>query len=202
MVVWFLNNECLGSGCWGRWGFPKKIWHGNPGYVWGACSRRIFSIEGYLLISSKKYVFNSIQFEQSRSSKIIVLLVRQLMYMKCWKTVQSSGQIKNPKKSKLHSPNIQKSLTDGSSRSLQQYPRTPGPNGYGWTLDKEGLKIQWMLQKPAPDDILELISCSCKKSCKTNACVCKLLHGVECSDLCTRPWTSPVNSSGVTGETI
>ena len=68
-------------------------------------------------------------------------------------------------------------------KSLTQFPNIPGPDGYGWMQEGNALKVQWMLRKPAPDEVLDLISCSCKKSCKTNSCLCKS-HGVECSDLC------------------
>ena len=69
-------------------------------------------------------------------------------------------------------------------RSLQASPSIPSPNGYGWTLSNGILSVTWMLRKPAPDEILQLISCNCRTSkCKTQACVCKA-HGLGCTDLC------------------
>ena len=69
-------------------------------------------------------------------------------------------------------------------RSLQRFPEVPSPNGYGWKLQNGELSIVWMLRKPAPDEILELINCNCRKSkCSTQACLCKT-HGLKCTDLC------------------
>ena len=50
---------------------------------------------------------------------------------------------------------------------------------------KDGnLNIQWMLRNPVADEVMELVSCSCRKSkyC-TNQCLCKS-HGLKCTDLC------------------
>ena len=69
-------------------------------------------------------------------------------------------------------------------RSLDCYPDIPDPDGYGWTTSEEGISIVWMLRSPAPDEILELVSCTCAKTkCSTQACVCKN-NGLKCTDLC------------------
>ena len=43
------------------------------------------------------------------------------------------------------------------------------PVGHGWCkVGTETLEIKWMNQKPAPDALLEFLSCECKKSeCRT-----------------------------------
>ena len=62
-------------------------------------------------------------------------------------------------------------------RSLENGPRIPSPDGYGEYLHEGNLEIQWMLLPPAPEQILNLISCGCKKSsCIIKVCVCKM-HG-------------------------
>ena len=67
-------------------------------------------------------------------------------------------------------------------RSLSPVTGMPGPDGYG-KMDEETLSIQWMLLPPAPE-VLQLISCNCKKSmCKTAACIC-VSYGLPCTDLC------------------
>ena len=53
--------------------------------------------------------------------------------------------------------------------SLQQFPPVPTPNGCGWELKEGELEIVWMLPKPAPVQILELISCNCRRSKCKNA---------------------------------
>eukprot|EP00794_Sanderia_malayensis_P017402 gene17402-19145_t len=54
----------------------------------------------------------------------------------------------------------------------------PSPDGHGWKITDGVLSIQWMILPPAPDDVLQLISCNCKKSaCQRGNCVC-LSHGL------------------------
>ena len=54
---------------------------------------------------------------------------------------------------------------------------------FGWSIQNGSLEIQWMLLPPATDNVLNLINCSCKKGCKTNAYICKL-NGLQCTELC------------------
>ena len=58
------------------------------------------------------------------------------------------------------------------------------PVGNGWIIEDGALSIQWTLNRPAPDEILEFISCNCKKSkCATKACQCKSVS-LDCTDMC------------------
>ena len=59
------------------------------------------------------------------------------------------------------------------------------PVGHGWCkVRTETLEIKWMNQKPAPDALLEFLSCGCKKSeCRNNRCVC-VVNGLKCTDIC------------------
>ena len=64
-------------------------------------------------------------------------------------------------------------------------PVIPSPfEDYGLII-KDGLyQIQWMLRKPVPDKLFELISCSSRKAkCLCNQCVCRS-YGFPCTDLC------------------
>ena len=41
-----------------------------------------------------------------------------------------------------------------------------------------------MIRKPAPDEVLALVSCNCKKAgCNSRSCLCKE-HGLLCTDIC------------------
>ena len=72
---------------------------------------------------------------------------------------------------------VKKSVSNAS-------PFVPSPDGYGWKIKDDVLIIEWMLRKPVPEEIIELISCSCRKSkCDTNHCVCRS-HSLKCTDLC------------------
>ena len=72
-------------------------------------------------------------------------------------------------------------------RCLRQDPEEPDPQQHGWEVvgepGKRHLDIDWMDLKPAPDAVLELLSCSCPKQCRTPSCVC-IEHGLKCTDMC------------------
>lgn len=69
-------------------------------------------------------------------------------------------------------------------RSLQSQPSVPSPNDHGWSTNDEGqLEIQWMRGPPAPDAVLQFLSCKCVRSCKLPECPC-LNNGLKCTNLC------------------
>jgi hypothetical protein len=72
-------------------------------------------------------------------------------------------------------------------RALQRHPNTPNPTGYGWKMDtiegQEVLALDWMDGAPAPECVLELLACTCTRSCKPADCPCKL-NGLKCSYMC------------------
>ena len=73
------------------------------------------------------------------------------------------------------------------SRAVEQDPKIPSPEKHGWLLSKEvdgtiALNIDWMDCSPAPDSILELLSCSCKKECMASSCIC-LKNSLMCTDM-------------------
>ncbi|KAL8572154.1 hypothetical protein ACOMHN_057829 [Nucella lapillus] len=72
-------------------------------------------------------------------------------------------------------------------RCLENDPQAPDPVGSGWTVEradgKNILAIDWMNVQPAPDAVLELLACSCRKECTTEVCVC-LMNGLKCTDMC------------------
>jgi len=69
-------------------------------------------------------------------------------------------------------------------RCLQCQPYVPSPKGCGWTTDDDGkLAIEWMQGSPAPDAVLQLLSCKCGRSCKLPDCTC-LANSLKCTDMC------------------
>ena len=44
------------------------------------------------------------------------------------------------------------------------------------------LEIEWMSGLLAPKAVIELISCTCKKSCDDDSCDC-IRNGLKCSDV-------------------
>ena len=69
-------------------------------------------------------------------------------------------------------------------RSLQASPETPSPSGHGWIVCPDGnLTIKWMNGEPAPDVVLEFLSCNCPRVCKLPNCEC-MANGMFCTDSC------------------
>ena len=54
---------------------------------------------------------------------------------------------------------------------------------WGWKLESGGLHPIASLLPPAPDNLLNLISCNCKGICSTSACECRR-SGIQCSGMC------------------
>ena len=58
------------------------------------------------------------------------------------------------------------------------------PEEWGWHI-VDGKCLPMQTDKPAaPAELLDIISCSCKKLCNTKRCTCRQ-HGLQCSDVCT-----------------
>eukprot|EP00058_Branchiostoma_floridae_P023245 XP_002608735.1 hypothetical protein BRAFLDRAFT_73956 [Branchiostoma floridae] len=67
---------------------------------------------------------------------------------------------------------------------LQNDPQVPSPVDAGWKLDEDGnLSITWLQSPPAPATVLELLTCSCSRSCTLPSCTC-IAHGLNCTDMC------------------
>ena len=70
-------------------------------------------------------------------------------------------------------------------RCLQRKIDAPTPVNNGWILNEENdLVVVWITQPVAPDSVMNLITCSCKKtSCIQGKCSC-YMNGIKCSELC------------------
>ena len=68
--------------------------------------------------------------------------------------------------------------------ALRSNPMIPSPNGHGWDVTDDVITIKWLGSKPAPEEVLELLSCLCKRKCKAEDCVC-MQAGLKCTVLCT-----------------
>ena len=61
-------------------------------------------------------------------------------------------------------------------RCLKNNANIPTPVGKGWLLERNSesepmsLAVDWMFGKPAPDAVLDLISCNCSKACDNDKC--------------------------------
>ena len=68
-------------------------------------------------------------------------------------------------------------------RSLENCPEIPSPLRHGWIQDENKLGTDWMSGQPAPATVLELLCCSCTRSCRLPNCSC-LANGLKCTDMC------------------
>ena len=69
-------------------------------------------------------------------------------------------------------------------RCLQNEIDAPSPVGNGWELENGQLVFTWMTNAIAPDKLLSVITCKCKKTaCGSDACTCRK-NGLKCSEMC------------------
>ena len=61
-------------------------------------------------------------------------------------------------------------------QTLLANPDIPSPSGHGWLLRDDLLNIQSMENIPAPESVLEIMVCQCRKSACGNMCQCPILR--------------------------
>ena len=55
---------------------------------------------------------------------------------------------------------------------------------HGWKVDEDGnVLVNWLTIAPAPESLLKLVNCKCRKGCENNRCSC-VKAGLNCSQLC------------------
>lgn len=66
-------------------------------------------------------------------------------------------------------------------------PEIPTPIGNGWKVDEDNsICIKWNNVKPAPDEVLELLFCTCPRKCiEDSSCPC-VDNGLPCTDACVK----------------
>ena len=47
-------------------------------------------------------------------------------------------------------------------RAIFLSPDIPCPSSHGWEVSANSINIKWLSSKPVPEEVLELISCTCK----------------------------------------
>ena len=68
-------------------------------------------------------------------------------------------------------------------RTLVAKPDLPSPDGHGWHVANGQLKVDWMDQQPAPNKLLEVVSCGCQTGCTSARCSCQRAS-LPCTDVC------------------
>ncbi|KAJ8383525.1 hypothetical protein AAFF_G00219750 [Aldrovandia affinis] len=68
--------------------------------------------------------------------------------------------------------------------SLQEHLHILSPVEHGWARNDDGqLTVEWMRGSPAPEAVLQLLSCNCSRRCKLLECQC-MSSGLKCTNLC------------------
>ena len=57
------------------------------------------------------------------------------------------------------------------------------PEHNGWEMTDGLLAVRWMTCKPAPEEVLELLSCDCRRKCVRGSCEC-IDNGLKCTEAC------------------
>ena len=69
-------------------------------------------------------------------------------------------------------------------RCLEPDPEIPYPIDHGWVIDApDVLSVDWLNGPVAPDDVMEMLSCKCKRQCSSPDCVC-IKNGLKCTYMC------------------
>ena len=71
-------------------------------------------------------------------------------------------------------------------KSLESYPTIPSPVSFGWDQNEDGdFVISWNNVNPAPDEVLEMMFCTCMKKCVRGSCQC-VDNSLQCTDACVK----------------
>ena len=81
-------------------------------------------------------------------------------------------------------------------KACESHPRLPAPTEFGWKLDADSSHFSpvFCLLKPAPESILHLIKCGCKRGCE-GRCSCRK-NNIPCTEAC-GCWVFSCNNKSV-----
>ena len=68
-------------------------------------------------------------------------------------------------------------------KCLEQSPDIPDLEVHGWKYENRLVLCIWMNGLPAPNAVLSLLSCDCKRRCVKGKCAC-MVNGIKCTDMC------------------
>ena len=70
-------------------------------------------------------------------------------------------------------------------RTIFPQQEIPSPHDHGWKINNGNneITIVRLGTKPAPDEVVELLSCTCRRVCSEESCCC-MKAGLKCTDMC------------------
>ena len=85
-----------------------------------------------------------------------------------------------------------------SKRAIVPLPVIPSSGGHGWEVDNISsvVKFVWLGSQLAPEEELELLSCSCKRAYIVDHCCC-LKAALKWTDMCSVQCENTVTDDGV-----
>jgi hypothetical protein len=67
--------------------------------------------------------------------------------------------------------------------SIKAFPEIGTPNNHGWEIFEDIFIPIMTLNSAAPNTIMEIRKCDCKKGCNSNVCSCKQQQ-LTCTEMC------------------
>ena len=67
--------------------------------------------------------------------------------------------------------------------ALEPIMAIPSITDFGWSVVDGNVNVVWMTLPPAPEGVLENVSCGCKSGCSTKRCACKKAD-LACTSMC------------------
>ena len=69
---------------------------------------------------------------------------------------------------------------------MERQPEVPSLVGFGWDEGEDGnFIIKWNTVNPAPDEVLDMMFCSCPRKCISGSCPC-IDNSLSCTHACTK----------------
>ena len=68
-------------------------------------------------------------------------------------------------------------------KCLEQSLDIPDLEDHGWKCESGLVSCIWKNGLPAPNAVLSLLSCDCKRWCVEGKCTC-MVNGIKCTDMC------------------
>ena len=83
-------------------------------------------------------------------------------------------------------------------RAIVPFSVIPSPGGHGWEAYNISNVVRFVKlgSKLAPEEVLELLSCTCKRACTVDN-FCFLKAGLKCTDMCSIQCENMLNDNGV-----
>lgn len=86
-------------------------------------------------------------------------------------------------------------------RAVILHPDVPSTHGHSWKvcITLKLVEFVWLGTKPALEEVLELLSCTCRRVCSVETCCC-LKARLKCTNMCTLQCENMVSDNSLENE--